>query len=350
MYTGDKDNKNTPTNIYQGYLDKRDSLAAQLAEMDKKAEDDKKRREDYLTQIKTAQQNHTSLKNAMVEKAKPKYDDQKEKRLRTAAIISSLGDLLTAATKGFIAYGKNGAGVVPQGVQSKAMEGIQQINDMQQKYLRERKEWESLNDKWELEKSASNIEAAKALLSAADAESTKRQAERKDVAKKIESIDDALLKYGTDAAIAEQKRKQGIEDYETKKRIDLKYRVPTKGGTPSGGKPSSPDYTLGQLYSRLHPNMVNEEELKWSQMTKMEQEARQRKAENDPATLSYFRLLQEGLSDGAARGYLEEVKKMIGPDGDYDSTMESLLWDYEMYSSDMSFEEYINYRLNSFSM
>lgn len=346
MYTGDKDNKNTTTNIYQGYLDKRDSLAAQLAEMDKKAEDDKKRREDYLTQIKTAQQNHTSLKNAMVEKAKPMYDDQKEKRLRTAAIISSLGDLLTAATKGFIAYGKNGAGVVPQGVQSNAMEGIQQINDMQQKYLRERKEWESLSDKWELEKSASNIEAAKALLSAADAESAKRQAERKEVAKKIESIDDALLKYGTDAAIAEQKRKQGLEDYETKKRIDFKYRTPAKGG-----KSSSPDYTLGQLYSRLHPNMVNEEELKWSQMTKMEQEARQRKAENDPATLSYFRLLQEGLSDDVARRYLEEVKQWIGSDGeDYDSTMEALLMDYEMNSSDMSFEEYINYRLNSFSM
>lgn len=346
MYTGDKDNKNTTTNIYQGYLDKRDSLAAQLAEMDKRAEDEKKRREDYLTQIKTAQQNHTSLKNAMVEKAKPMYDDQKEKRLRTAAIISSLGDLLTAATKGFIAYGKNGAGVVPQGVQSNAMEGIQQINDMQQKYLRERKEWESLSDKWELEKSASNIEAAKALLSAADAESAKRQAERKEVAKKIESIDDALLKYSTDAAIAEQKRTQDIEDYESKKRIDLKYRTPTKGG-----KSSSPDYTLGQLYSRLHPNMVNEEELKWSQMTKMEQGARQRKAENDPATLSYFRLLQEGLNDDVARGYLEEVKQWIESHGeDYDSTMESLLMDYEMYSSDMSFEEYINFLLNPYGM
>lgn len=346
MYTGDKDNKNTPTNIYQGYLDKRDSLAAQLAEMDKRAEDEKKRREDYLTQIKTAQQNHTSLKNAMVEKAKPMYDDQKEKRLRTAAIISSLGDLLTAATKGFIAYGKNGAGVVPQGVQSNAMEGIQQINDMQQKYLRERKEWESLNDKWELERSASNIEAAKAMLSAADAESAKHQAERKDVAKKIESIDDALLKYGTDAAIAEQKRTQDIEDYETKRSIDFKYRTPTKGG-----KSSSPDYTLGQLYSRLHPNMVNEEELKWSQMTKMEQGARQRKAENDPATLSYFRLLQEGLSDDVARGYLEEVKQWIESHGeDYDSTMESLLMDYEMYSSDMSFEEYINFLLNPYGM
>lgn len=346
MYTGDKDNKNTTTNIYQGYLDKRDSLAAQLAEMDKKAEDEKKRREDYLTQIKTAQQNHTSLKNAMVEKAKPMYDDQKEKRLRTAAIISSLGDLLTAATKGFIAYGKNGAGVVPQGVQSNAMEGIQQINDMQQKYLRERKEWESLSDKWELEKSASNIEAAKALLSAADAESAKHQAERKEVAKKIESIDDALLKYGTDAAIAEQKRTQDIEDYETKKRIDFKYRTPAKGGTPS-----STDYTLGQLYSRLHPNMVNGEELKWSQMTKMEHGARQRKAENDPATLSYFRLLQEGLSDEAARGYLEEVKQWIESHGeDYDSTMESLLMDYEMYSSDMSFEEYINFLFNPYGM
>lgn len=349
MYTGDKDNENTPTNVYQGYLDKRNSLAAQLAEMDKRAEDDKKRREDYLTQIKTAQQNHTSLKNAMVEKAKPKYDDQKEKRLRTAAIISSLGDLLTAATKGFIAYGKNGAGVVPQGVQSNAMEGIQQINDMQQKYLRERKEWESLNDKWELEKSASNIEAAKALLSAADAESAKRQAERKEVAKKIESIDDALLKYGTDAAIAEQKRTQDIEDYEAKRSIDSKYRRPS--GRVSGPKNQKTDYTLGQLYSRLHPNMVNEEELKWPQMTKMEQGARQRKAENDPATLSYFKLLQEGLSDEAARGYLEEVKQWIESHGeDYDSTMESLLMDYEMYSSDMSFEEYINFLFNPYGM
>ncbi len=304
--------KETPENdIYGGFKTLKEGLVSKLDAIKRQDEDDRKRIEEMKAQIKTAQDNHTSLRNAMIAKQEPVYDEAREKRLRSSAIIRSLGDMLTAATKGFIAYGKNGAGVVPQGTPSNAMESLNKINDMQQKYLKERKAWEALNVKWEQEKADADIEAKKALLTAEEAKATKRENERKAVEKRIDAINDTILKYEVDAALAKQKRSQDIEDYKTKKQIGSMYGGRTSKGTASskGESMSATDKELATIYLRYSPQVspVTDEDMTIKDYTPTELKSIARAAKQHPKTLLYMGLLNSGMTPSEIETLMSEI-------------------------------------------
>lgn len=111
-----------------------------------------------------AKANRMSVFSAFVDEQKPEYDEKKEKRMRNRALIRAFGDVLSEASKGFFAYRKKGAGVVPKSTPSNALEEVNKISEMQKKYLAEKKAWDDLKMDWEDRKAQAEEAAAEALL------------------------------------------------------------------------------------------------------------------------------------------------------------------------------------------
>lgn len=286
------------------------SLAQELEVSKAREEEAKKETQQALENVRAARENKTSIFNSLVEKRKPKYDENKEKRMRNAATIQALGDVLAQATKGFVAYGKNGAGVVPTSVNSSAMEGVEKINEMQQKYLQERKAWEDLVIKWEQQKTEDDVAAAESLYALADNSYEKALSERKSIEEKILATEKGIQDIYTSEAL---RTKHAEDDMARKKEYDEwlhKQGYKKTGGgtrTPSP-KPEKTDYTYGQLYHRILEDVDNKESTAWGSLTKMEQDSMNSSGKNDPRTNFVTLLIQQGTTYDDAVGILQELK------------------------------------------
>lgn len=244
--------KVTVDDITKPHVDEGNSLAGELTKLQATEAAEKAEVDNYVKGVQNARANKTSVFGSLVEKRKPTYDENKEKRMRNAAIIQSLGDVLTAAVKGVHAYGKRGAGVVPKGAPSNAMEGVAKINDMQKKYLEQRKAWEGLELSWAQQKADDEIAAAEALLARGERNYADAKRNREKAEARIEANN---AKIRDIKAANAQKEKDDADDYaDFVRRSEYTRTHPsysTRGG--GGGKTPEPNYDLGRLLYKLDP-------------------------------------------------------------------------------------------------
>lgn len=171
--------------------------------------------------VEEARKNGTSVANALFEEQKPKYDENKEKRLRNRAIVQSLGDMLSAVAMGAHAYGKKGAGYVPKTTSSGHLDSLAEINRMREEYRKKGEEWKALSLKRKEAELANEIAAQEKLLAVEDAKltaaRTKAEATRKAQADLLnawnKSVADYYIDYDKKTREAEQKTAQKAQDY-----------------------------------------------------------------------------------------------------------------------------------------
>lgn len=143
-----------------------------LGDIYKAAEDElaekQKKYESIRAKANEAKAQGFSVLGSLLEEQKPVYDEQKERTLRKRAIVQSLGDILTAATKGAIAYGRRGMGYVPKSVEGGAFSSLAEISKMQEEYQRRNEAWKALDLNYRRQQAEAEIAAQDALASAAE--------------------------------------------------------------------------------------------------------------------------------------------------------------------------------------
>ena len=307
------------------------SLSNEVKALQEKQNASAKNLEELQTNYKEALKNKTSVIGSLVEKQKPKYDEDKERRLRGAAIINSLGDMLSAAVRGYHAYGKGGAGVVPKAPMSPAMEEVNKINEMQQKYLNEHKAWENLELNWKAQLADADIAAAEALYT-----------QEKAVHDKIEKKVDELRKQGVKITdnlrnkIADFYMDQYKEELDIKREKDLalwkkKNGITSSGGSGrrssggGGGSKTIKQSDKAKYYERVH----GEGAYKWTDLADEEKKQTNAKAEDDFATNVYAALVKEGAN---ADDYIDKINALA----DFGYTAESILEDFQGYAGTLA--------------
>lgn len=198
-----------------------DSLGQSLAEEAETyqgALDAKKQRvEDAKTARDNAITNRTSVLNTIFEDHKPKYDEDKEKRLRQRAVIQSLGDMLSAAAVGVNAFGKRGMGYVPQMGEGSHLKSLEEINRMKEEYRKANEAWKEFEIKRKIADEDAKVSAADALLTA----------EKEDYDELVTQYSKVLQNvYDLDVKKADALAKSILEDKEQANRLaleDTKY-------------------------------------------------------------------------------------------------------------------------------
>lgn len=225
MGTTDKGNieekKPTGGTTGQDVVSVYDSLGESLAEKAKtyqnEIEEQNKRVQDAKDAREEAIRNKTSVLNTIFEDYKPKYDEDKEKRLQQRAVIQSLGDMLSAAAVGVSAYGKRGMGYVPQMGEGSHLKSLEEINRMKEEYRKANEAWKEFEIKRKIADEDAKISAADALLTA----------ETKDYDNIVSQYSKVLQNvYDLDVKKADALAKSILEDKEQANRLaleDTKY-------------------------------------------------------------------------------------------------------------------------------
>lgn len=338
------------------YMSEVGSISAEVDALGRQKEENDKEIAQLQENLRTAKEQGLSLLGSLVEKQKPVYDSKKETRMRNAAIIQSLGDVLSAAARGYFAYNKNGAGVVPTTVQSNAFDGVRKISDMQAKYLNDKKAWEDLEFKWRQAQNAADIESAEALLSNAKGVQQRIDDEIKRLRARGVKITDKVRDTVSSMIIGEYEKdlddRREIAQLQEKKRLGL-----TGGG--GGSKKSKDEYKTDERDLRMVYEWVyglgedaDGNMQTWDGLTNVERERVIRKAENDPAIAIGMILLDEGLGNVEVQNALESIAEMKAS-GRYDiapakNIYEKILSDYiasgmplSTYIDNLRSEEYI---------
>lgn len=116
-----------------------------------------------------AREEGKSYISGLFENTKPKYDEKREKNLRNRAIVQSVGDMLSAAMSGIIAYNKKtGAGYVPQLKNGGALESLNEISRMREEYQKRNQAWDDFMLEREVKDKEAEIAAAEKLAAAAE--------------------------------------------------------------------------------------------------------------------------------------------------------------------------------------
>lgn len=156
--------------------------------------------------------NKTSVLNTIFEDYKPKYDEDKEKRLRQRAVIQSLGDMLSAAAVGVNAYGKRGMGYVPQMEEGSHLKSLEEINRQKEEYRKANEAWKEFEIKRKIADEDAKVSAADALLTA----------EKKDYDELVTQYSKVLQNvYDLDVKKADALAKSILEDEEQANRLAL---------------------------------------------------------------------------------------------------------------------------------
>lgn len=316
-----------PIDITAPHKKESESLATELAALQTKEAKALADANALYENITTARKNKTSVFGSLVEKRKPKYDENKEKRMRNAAIIQSLGDVLTAAVKGVHAYGKRGAGVVPKGAPSNAMEGVAKINEMQQKYLKERKAWDDLVLKWEQQKADDDVEAAKALAERGEKNYEDIVAQRKAMQKRKQDVDDKIRDIEVEIEKDKLKSQAALDLWQ--KKFDYERKHPsyrTRGGG-VGGKTPEPTYDLGRILYGFNPQYYDSGIKKsFDALSAGEKESYEEAAEESNEMALLGELVREGMSQDEAISLIFEYKKKANPSSE--DPLGQLMYDY----------------------
>lgn len=268
---------------------------------------------DMQKRINDAKANQMSVLSAFVQQQKPVYDEKKEKRMRNRAMIQAFGDVLAEASKGYFAYNKRGAGVVPKNTPSNALEEVNKISEMQKKYLDEKKAWDTLNMDWQAKKAQADIDAAEALLA-------KEEKYQDKIEERINRLEERGVKITDDIrnAIAEQVMKEYNDARETEnaKQYQLWLRdnklgqyAPSKARSGGGGgsyakqvaaqKKAADNEKLkvwGRIYGVDPKDMLN-----------TEKERAISEYDNDIRVAVFNVLLSEGVSSDEALSIIENI-------------------------------------------
>lgn len=98
----------------------------------------------------------------------PKVDEKKEKRLQQAAKMKLLHDGLSALAKAYPAFiGKNAMGYYPTSTSSNIGKDIEELNAMRDAYIKERKAWQDLGERYKVAQLDEQIASAEAALKTA---------------------------------------------------------------------------------------------------------------------------------------------------------------------------------------
>lgn len=98
----------------------------------------------------------------------PKVDEKKEKRLQQAAKIKLLHDGLSALAKAYPAFiGKNAMGYYPTSTPSNIGKDIEELNAMRDAYIKERKAWQELGERYKVAQLDEQIASAESALKTA---------------------------------------------------------------------------------------------------------------------------------------------------------------------------------------
>lgn len=164
--------------------------------------------------VNEALQRGTSVWNSLLEKQKPVYDVDKEKRLRNRAIIQSLGDILATTAKGAVAFGRNGMGYVPKSADSGHFKSLEEINRLQDEYTKRKEAWRELVLKARTQQADNEVEAARTLLKAYEDDEKEARRELTDARKATSTAISDVIKAGVRADEKAEERKLRVEDRE----------------------------------------------------------------------------------------------------------------------------------------
>lgn len=305
------------------------SISEQVAELNKQRDEQQKKTEGYLEAMREARQKGVSAFGAFVEKQEPTYDANKEKRMRNAAIIQSLGDVLSAASRGYFAYNKRGAGVVPKVPNSNAFEGVNKISEMQEKYRNEHKAWQDLNLQWENLKNANEVEAARELYdiskSAQDAIDQRIQELRERGIKITDDIRNTItaLTLGEYQKDLDMEREKEFIKWQKKNKVGPYAPKKTTSGGGSGysaavkaekakEKRIMTDYV--NIYYARHPYTSGGKIVAFGSLPLATQQQIQEAAKNDPYTQLFMSMVNAGYGYDEVQTKLDKKKdaELIG--------------------------------------
>jgi hypothetical protein len=216
-----------------------------------------------LEKVRAAKENHRSVIASIAEDQKPKYDENRAKKLRNIAIVQSLGDMLSAAARGYFAYRKGGAGVVPNVKTDSPFKPLDEINKMREEYLKRNEEWKELDASLKIKQSEAEIAAEEALATKYEQDLKQRRTEVEKrrkmyddwLAKQIKSEEDAYRDAAKMANQNEQKRlDREAADRRSYASIAAADRRAERTAEQKKDKEwSIEDYKLVEEYRKAHP-------------------------------------------------------------------------------------------------
>lgn len=191
---------------------------------------------------KLIEDGHSGM-SALFKRKEPKYDTDKEERLRKAAIVQSFGDMAVAMARGVTAFNKRtGAGYVPSGDLNSPLASIKEINKMRELYAKQRADWEEAMLGNEMAAIKAREEAAKSLATAAQTRATNAR----------KAADDARDDVATiDRAMADAKYRAALKAYEIANK-------PTKETTKSNQEGKKEEDLYVFLYDGLYGDDIEE--------------------------------------------------------------------------------------------
>lgn len=270
---------------------------------------------DRQKRINDAKANQMSVLSAFVQQQKPEYDEKKEKRMRNRAMIQAFGDVLAEASKGYFAYNKKGAGVVPTSTPSKALEEVNKISEMQKKYLNDKKTWDNLNFEWQQKKSQADIDAADALLAKEEKYQEKLEKRIDELRKRGVEITDKIIDQEVAKLIKiedeERDNQNTIALHEEMKAKKLGQYAPSKTTSRGGGGGAAKK-------AAAQKKAAENEKLKvWGivhginpkDMLNTEKERAISEYDNDIRVAVFNVLLSEGVSSDEALSMIENIGK-----------------------------------------
>lgn len=181
--------------------------------------------------VNEALQRGTSLWGSILEKQKPVYDVDKEKRLRNRAIIQSLGDILSSTAKGAIAYGRKGMGYVPQSADGGHFKTLEEMNRLQEEYAKRKEAWRELNLQMRTQQASNEVAAAQALLKAYEDDEKEARRELTDARKATRTAESDVAKAGIRADEKAEERKWRVEDREDRQASTAAIKALGGGGS-----------------------------------------------------------------------------------------------------------------------
>lgn len=323
---------------YAMHMQELGSIGAQQEALQAKYDARQAKINDMQKRINEAKANQMSVLSAFVEKQKPVYDEKKEKRMRNRAMIQAFGDVLAEASKGYFAYNKRGAGVVPKNTPSNALEEVNKISEMQKKYLDEKKAWDTLNMDWQSKKVQADIDAAEALLA-------KEEKYQEKIEDRINKLEERGVKITDDIrnAVAEQVMKEynDAREMEDAKQYQLWLRenklgqyAPSKARSGGGG---------GGSYAKQVAAQNNEKLKVWGRiygidpkdMLNIEEEQVLNEYDSDIRVAVFNTLLSEGVSS-------DEALSMINNIGDDKRLLKYFTeWENAAEEADITLTEFI---------
>lgn len=224
-----------------------DYVAAQAAE-----EAERTKYQEYADSIKKAQENKTSVMKAVYDTYKPKYDEKKDTDLRKVATIQSLGDMLSAAARGYFAYRDKGAGVVPNVQSNSALSSVEELNRMRETYLAENKQWRDLMADYDLKQAEAEVSSAKEAMTEHKARMKEATARKEDARK---SYNDAVLKkiIADETAAREAERMENSNEQRRLDREAADRRSKSSSDNKKKEEYTLEDYNIRDAYRKAHP-------------------------------------------------------------------------------------------------